>query len=65
MNIDETKRESVIAAVLEYIDTDEATIEDFIDGGDDGWDCGDEEQQEWLDSASADSIADWVIAGLR
>jgi hypothetical protein len=59
------KLEKVVELVQEYVDMNESQIEDFMDGGDEGWDCGDDEQQEWLGSASADEIADWVIAGNR
>lgn len=65
LNMDYQKHEEIIKSVQEFLDADEGTIDDFIDGGDEGWDCGDDEQQEWLDSADANEISDWVIAGLR
>lgn len=63
LEMDDRKLTNVVAKTQEYVDMSQTEIENFIDGGDEGWDCGDEEQQKWLDSASADEIANWVIAG--
>jgi hypothetical protein len=65
LNIDSDKMDQVVKLVNEIIPMGEGKIGDFIDGGYEGWDCGDEEQQEWVDSASANEIASWVIAGSR
>jgi hypothetical protein len=48
----------------QYVDITDAVIADFIDGGEEGWECSDEEQQAWIDKADADEIASWIIAGL-
>lgn len=63
LDIDNEKLAQVKATVKDSINWSDSRIEDFIDGGDEGWDCGDDEQQEWLDTATADEIAAWVIAG--
>lgn len=65
LNMESEKLGKVVELVQEYVDADENRIGDFIDGGYEGWDCGDDEQQEWIDSASAQEIASWAIAGLR
>jgi hypothetical protein len=65
LNIDDNKMDKIVELVQEYVDTDYAAIEDFIDGGPEGWENGDEDQQKWIDETDADKIADWVIAGLN
>lgn len=65
LNIDGEKLDAIVALVQEYVDASENRITDFMDGGDEGWSEGDDEQQAYLNEASADEIADWVIAGLR
>lgn len=65
MEINSEKYQQIISRVKEYVDTDDNTIDDFIDGGEEGWDCGDDRQQEWLDSATSEEISSWVISGLR
>lgn len=65
LNMTEEKFNQVVHLASEHVDATETQIADFIDGGDEGWDCGDEEQQEWLDSADANEIASWAIAGLK
>lgn len=65
LNIDESKLDEISKLVQEFVDADDSAIEDFMDGGAEGWEEGDDEQQAWLNSASADEIANWVIAGLR
>ena len=57
------KLQKVLKLTQEYVDMTDADIEDYMDGGDEGWDCGDKEQQDWLNSASPDEIANWIIAG--
>ena len=57
------KFNEVVVLVQETLGINEAVIADFVDGGDEGWDCGDEEQKEWLESESVENIASWVIAG--
>lgn len=65
LTMPDEKLSQIVHLVNEHVDATEEQITDFIDGGDEGWDCGDDEQQEWLDSADADEIASWTIAGLR
>ena len=57
------KFNEVVTLVQETLEINEAAIADFVDGGDEGWDCGDKEQKEWLESESVEKIASWVIAG--
>jgi len=64
LSLNNTKYNEVIEEVKKYKDVGVSAIEDYIDGGSEGWDDGDKEQQKWLDTADADEIADWVIAGL-
>ena len=57
------KFNEVVVLVQETLGINEAVIADFVDGGDEGWECGDEELKEWLESESVEKIASWVIAG--
>jgi hypothetical protein len=41
-----------------------ADVAEFIDGGKGGWDENPASHQSWLDGASDQEIADWVVAGL-
>lgn len=65
LQMNDEKFEEIVRYSQEYVDATPDQVADFIDGGDEGWDCGDEEQQEWLDSADVEEISGWVIAGLR
>jgi hypothetical protein len=61
-HIDDEKLAAVCELVREYLpDTASAAIEEFITAD---WHEG-QEHQDWLDEATANEIADWVIAGLR
>jgi hypothetical protein len=42
-----------------------STVASFINGGEDGWSCGPNVHQNWLDKTPSHEIADWVIAGLK
>lgn len=57
------KFEEVVRIVNEHVEMSADDVADFVDGGDEGWDCGDEEQSQWLDTATAKEISSWVIAG--
>jgi len=58
------KFERIVELVQEYVVADDDKVANFLDGGEEGWDCGDEEQSLYLNSEPAREIADWVIAGL-
>jgi hypothetical protein len=64
ININGEKFEKVRKIVADYSDKTDEEIRDFIDGGEEGWECGDDEQQKWIDNASAPAIASWIIAGI-
>jgi hypothetical protein len=57
------KFERIVALVNKYIEMSKEDVANFMDGGNEGWDCGDEEQAEWLNFTSDNIIADWIIAG--
>lgn len=61
----ERKFAIVVRDVQRYVDASPSQIASFIDGGYEGWECGDEEQGSWLNSAPAMEISGWVVAGLR
>lgn len=65
LTMSDEKLNQVVSLTQEHVNASEEQIADFIDGGEEGWECGDDEQQEWLDSTDADEIASWAIAGLR
>lgn len=65
LSMPEEKLSKIVSLTQEYVDASENDIADFIDGGDEGWECGDDEQQVWIDSTDANEISSWIIAGLR